>query len=167
MRKLRRADWVNALILSGIIGIGGFSFGCTTSLSPLNPEDITLDNPGAGLVFGQIHLVYNGKDLRTGLRYPVTLAWWMSDDPQGRSFVVSDLPVDGSFILKLPLGRYNITSLGFRDGLREWTVSLPAVFTVEAGCTYLGTWELRFQAGTFAGKHPEKSSINLSSCATT
>lgn len=138
--------------LAGALGAVAFLTGCVTQLRNLPPETAAITNPGEGLVLGRIHLVYNGKEQRTGLRSPAELRWLMANESDGNRFLVSGLPVDGQFILKLPVGSYRITIIVFHDVLGQWSANLPATFTVHAGCTYLGTWELDFHTGPFSGQ---------------
>ncbi len=141
--------WVT---LAGAMGIVAGLTGCVTQVRPLQPETIAISQAGEGVVLGRLHLLYNGKEQRTGLRYPAELGWWMSKEPEGKRFLVAGLPVDGPFVLTLPVGRYRIETLVFDDVYGQWRANLPATFTVDAGCTYVGTWELNFQAGPFAGQ---------------
>lgn len=135
-----------------VIGIAAMFTGCIADLRPISVETVTAPARDEGLVLGRVYLTYNGKDQRSGLRFPDTIGLWMSDEVRKKHFLVSELPVDGPFILKLPTGRYRIESLVFHDGLREWIGDLQGGLTVSPGCTYLGTWNLAINAGTFSGQ---------------
>ena len=147
-----RSDPPNWVVLAGATGIVAILAGCVTHVRPLQPETVVPPPAEEGLVLGRIHLVYNGKEQRNGLRSPATLEWRMADEPKGKRYLVSDLPVDGNFVLKLPVGRYRIATIVFQDALGQWSANLPASFTVDVGCTSLGTWELNFQTGPFTGQ---------------
>ena len=147
-----KAGCAMAVIFLVVIGITGMFAGCTSELRPLSVETVTAPEQDEGLALGRVHLVYNGKDLRSGLRLPATIGLWMSDEVSKKHFLVSDLSADGPFILKVPTGSYRIDSLVFHDGFREWIGDLQGGLTVSPGCTYLGTWNLAINAGTFAGQ---------------
>ncbi|MGA6828900.1 hypothetical protein ACO9S2_14980 [Nitrospira sp. NS4] len=154
---------ITAPVIATTIALLITSFGCTPTVRPLNPDNLQIEKAEDALVFGRIHLMLNGKDQHTGLRYPTDVEWWISEETRGMRFFIDDLPIEGPYILRLPIGRYRITALSFDDALGKWHSNLAAAFTVRPGCTYLGTWELQMQTGMFSGEVSGQVSDQLAS----
>jgi hypothetical protein len=76
----------------------------------------------------------------------------IADEAQGKRILIDNLPTDGPFVVKLPTGQYQLTSVNLDDTLGIWQTSLPTTFHVRPReCTYLGTWKLQMQAGSLDG----------------
>lgn len=128
-------------------------FGCTSVITPVRPGDTTpFAKPNHGLVLGRMHLVWNGKDSRTGMGGPLDVKWRIEEETSGAQLVVDHVPADGPFVLDLPAGSYRLTTVSLDNSLGVWQTSLPARFSVRSHeCTYLGTWELRMQTAFYSG----------------
>jgi hypothetical protein len=139
-------------ILVGLLLLSSFALGCATVIKPVSSSGISAPNGVHGLAFGTIHLIRNGKDQTAGLKWPGNMKWWVEDETDGKRFLISHLPLDGQFILKLPPGSYRVVDITF-DGTRGiWHTLLPTTFRIQSNhCTSLGMWELEMQAGFFAG----------------
>lgn len=128
--------------------------GCAAVLTPMTPGANDSLSPDEGLVLGRIH-ISNGEAFassRQPFRTSFHMQWRLKDQKLGKEFVIDPLPKDGPFAVKLPTGSYELTALSFDTALGIWQAALPATFTVTSqACTYLGTWELRANAGFFGG----------------
>ncbi|UVT20904.1 MAG: hypothetical protein H8K03_03015 [Nitrospira sp.] len=144
---LRQGVLASVLLLST-----GFLFGCTTVIKPVPPSEISIAEENQGLLFGTIHLTRNGKDQSTGLKWPGIMKWWVEDETHGKRFLISHIPIDGQFVMKLPTGSYRVTDISFESLRGIWHVLLPTTFTISSReCTSLGTWELEMHTGFFSG----------------
>lgn len=125
---------------------------CTTVVAPIYHEDIAAPDEEHGLLLGHIHLTRNGKTKSAGLQWPRDMNWWIEEETQGRRFLLTQLPIEGPYVVKLPAGSYRITDVSF-DSIRGiWRAALPTAFSIRPGeCTALGKWKLQLQAGFFAG----------------
>lgn len=142
-----KAAFLGALFL----GIG-FTSGCATVVVPLKSGASAMEDADHGLVFGRIHLTENGKEQHAGGPLPLDLEWRITEESKGIKILVDELPVDGPFVVKLPIGSYHLTAVNLDITVGVWQASLPATFTVRSReCTYLGAWELDMQAGSFTG----------------
>ncbi|NGZ95100.1 MAG: hypothetical protein CV089_03005 [Nitrospira sp. WS110] len=132
------------------------TLGCTSVRTPMEPGSTGSLESDEGLVLGRIQLMgSSGEQFASPdqpFRSPFHIQWRLKEASLGKEFVIDRLPREGPFALKLPTGAYQLTAVSFDTALGIWQASLPTSFTVSPqGCTYLGTWELRMQAGFFDG----------------
>lgn len=132
------------------------TLGCTSVRTPMKPGSPGSLKPDEGLVLGRIQLMgSNGERFASPnqpFRSPFHIQWRLKDASAGKEFVIDRLPRAEPFVVKLPAGSYQLTAVSFDTALGIWQATLPANFTVNPrGCTYLGTWELRMNAGFFDG----------------
>lgn len=130
--------------------------GCTAVLSPMKPGMSELLRSDEGLVLGHIQLTdSNGEAFGSPeqpFRTSFHIQWRLKEQNLGKEYVIDPLPKDGPFVVKLPIGSYELTAVSFDTALGIWQTSLPTTFTVNSqACTYLGAWELRTKAGFFDG----------------
>lgn len=127
--------------------------GCTTVVTPLHPGDAdVLTKSDHGLVLGRMHVVWNGKDQRAGVRLPFDVRWRIRQEGSGTQLLINHVPVDGPFVVDLPAGSYRLMVVSLDNSLGLWQTSLPATFTVQPQeCTYLGTWELQIHTEFYSG----------------
>lgn len=126
--------------------------GCTSVVSPVSPQHVTIIDEDDGLLFGHIQLTRDGKDRSTGLRWPTDMKWLIEESTQNKQLLIAHLPIDGPFAVKLPAGSYRITSISFDSTRGVWHTSLPATFEIRPGaCTSLGKWKLQMRTRVFAG----------------
>jgi hypothetical protein len=145
--------WLGKAAFWGIVLLGGsFTFGCTSVVVPLKAGAAALEDSHHGLVFGRVHLTENRKDQHPGVLSSIDLEWLITEESLGRRILIDELPTDGPFVVKLPSGSYHLTTVNLDIVVGVWQASLPATFVVRPGeCTYLGTWELDMQTGSFSG----------------
>ena len=138
---------VSVLLLSA-----GFTLGCATVVTPISTSEIEMTDANHGFLFGTIHLTRNGKDQSTGLKWPMHMKWWVEEETHGKRFLIAPIPIDGSYVVKLPAGSYRLTDVSFDSIRGTWHVTLPATFTLRPQeCTSLGTWELQLQTAFVGG----------------
>jgi len=136
-----------AFLLVGLVA----TMGCTTVVTPLKPGATSLEGPDHGYVLGRVHLQWNGKAQAVG-QFPFDMKWRLTDEKSGAQLVVDRIPVDGPFVLNLPVGSYRLTAVSFDNGLGMWQTPLPTTFSVRPQeCTYIGTWDLTMQTEFFSG----------------
>lgn len=128
------------------------TMGCVTVVTPLKPGTVTsLEAPDRGYVLGRVHLQWNGKTQIVG-QFPFNMKWRLIDEKSGTQLVIDQVPVDGPFVLNLPVGSYRLTTASFDNGLGMWQTPLPTSFSVRPQeCTYVGTWDFTMQTEFFSG----------------
>lgn len=133
----------HSLIFSSILFLGGLASGCATVVAPLSTSDRVLTDEHHGLLFGNMRFAWHEHDQSEGLDQPQGMRWTLEEEGRGTRFVISDIPTDGSFVVKLPAGAYHVKGISF-DGRGTWRAMLPTTFQVQPrGCTSLGLWELQ------------------------
>ena len=126
--------------------------GCTTVVVPLSASDSALTHENQGLLVGKIHLTRNGKAPSEGLTWPRVMKWWVVEEGNGERFLITHLPVDGPFALRLPAGSYRVADITFEGTRGIWHTVLPTTFHIRAqACTTLGVLDLQMQTGFFTG----------------
>lgn len=84
------------VLLMGALVIGiPFAGGCTTHVVPVSPAEIRIADEDHGVLFGKVHLTRNGQDQSAGLEWPREMKWWVEDEPHGKRFLITHLPIDG------------------------------------------------------------------------
>lgn len=142
----------HGFLVSVFLVCATFTVGCTTVVKPISSSEITMPDEHHGLVYGTIHLTRNGKDQSAGLKWPGDMRWWVEDEAGGKRFLISHIPLDGPFVMKLPAGSYRVMDISFESIRGIWHVLLPTTFNINSReCTSLGTWELEMQTGFFTG----------------
>lgn len=142
----------HASILVGILLLASFSLGCMTVVTPVSPSEVTPTDENHGLLFGAIQLTQNEKALSTDLADTMYMKWWIQEETHGRHMLLSRLPLDGPFEVKLPAGSYRITDVSFHTNQGVWHTELPTAFSIlSRECTSLGTWKLELQEGLRTG----------------
>lgn len=148
VRFSRRWLGMPLIFLLGLV----VTMGCVTVVTPLKPgTEAPLEAPDHGYVLGRVHLQWNGKPQTVG-QFPFNMKWRITDEKSGTQLVIDQVPVDGPFVLNLPVGSYRLTAVSFDNGLGMWQTPLPTSFTVRPKeCTYVGTWDLTMQTEFFSG----------------
>lgn len=125
---------------------------CATVIEPVKPGAAAIPDADHGLVFGRIHLTRSGEGRHGNFRLPTDMRWWITEETEGRQYLIDRIPIDGPFAVALPTGSYHLTKVILNDALGTWQASLPATFSVRSReCTYLGTRNFHVQAGFFDG----------------
>jgi hypothetical protein len=127
--------------------------GCTTVIVPEKHGDMAVADENHGLLLGHIRLTREGKDPSTSLNWPINMKWWVEEETtNAKPILISPLPVDGSFVVKLPAGSYRVTGISFDSVRGIWHTSLPTTFSIRPReCTSVGAWALHMRTGFFAG----------------
>jgi hypothetical protein len=133
----------HSLVLASMVFLGGLASGCTTVVTPLSESDTVATDEGHGLLVGNMQLAWDASDRTAGIKQPQGMRLTIQEKVKGKRFVVANLPTDGPFLLKLPVGSYHLKDISF-DGLGTWRAILPITFRVQPRvCTSLGIWELQ------------------------
>lgn len=149
-----RLNWRRRFLCGPLLLLTGVSMlGCTAVVTPLQPGYLpSMMKSSHGLVLGRMHLVWNGREQRTGARFPLHVRLRITEEESGAQVLIDRVPVDGPFVLDLPAASYRLTVVSLHNALGVWQTSLPTTFSVwPQECTYLGTWELQMQTEFFSG----------------
>ena len=134
------------ITLMGILLWASFPLGCMNVVRPLSSSDAMMTDDKHGILFGGIHLTRNEKDLSRDLDGAMYMKWWVQEETHGTHILLSRLPLDGPFAVKLPTGFYRVTDVSLYTSDGVWHTELPKTFTVLSGeCTTLGFWKLELQ----------------------
>ena len=133
--------------LVGTLLLSSFALGCMTVVTPVSSPDAAMADQNHGLLVGSIHLTPNEKDLS-----PMYMKWWIEEETRGTHILLTHLPINVPFAVKVPAGSYRVTDASFHTGQGVWLTELPTKFTVlSRECTSLGMWNLELQSGFQAG----------------
>jgi hypothetical protein len=131
-----------------ILLVAPFALGCSTVI-PVSPIDA---DEGHGLLFGNMHLVWNETEHSEGFKQPVDMKWWIEEETQGKRYLTVYIPTQGPFTLKLPAGSYRVREMSFYSWRGIWHTALPTTFQIQPrSCTSLGAWKLQLETGSFGG----------------
>ena len=135
------------ITLVGALLLSSFALGCVTVVTPVSSSDATMTDQNHGLLVGSIHLTPNEKDLS-----PMYMKWWIEEETRGTHILLTHLPINVPFAVKVPAGSYRVTDASFHTDQGVWLTDLPTKFTVlSRECTSLGIWNLELQSGFQAG----------------
>ncbi len=135
-----------AIALVGILLYATVSFGCMTVVKPASSSEAMTADDQHGILFGGIHLTQKENDLSAGPEWPIYMKWWVQEETHGTHILLSRLPLNVPFAVKLPAGSYRITDVSLHSSQGVWHTELPKTFTVLSGeCTSLGLWKLELQ----------------------
>lgn len=134
------------IALVGILLWAGLSLGCMNVVRPVSSSGDIATGDKHGTLFGGIHLTQHEKDLPTDLDGATYMKWWVQEETHGTHILLSPLPLNGPFAVKLPTGSYRVTDVSLHTSKGIWHTELPKKFTVRPGeCTSLGLWKLELQ----------------------
>ncbi|MGQ0557576.1 MAG: hypothetical protein ACT4PN_16715 [Nitrospiraceae bacterium] len=132
--------------------LGSIALGCTTVVNPVSSLETTVMDKNYGLLVGAIHLTRDERSLSAGLKWPAYTKWWIVEETHGTRMLLTPLPLDGDFTLKLPPGSYRITDVSFHSSQGAWHTELPTTFRILSGeCTSLGALKLDLLKGFRVG----------------
>ena len=141
-----------AITLAGVLFGAGFLLGCMTVVKPVSSSEAMTTDDKHGMLFGGIHLTQSEKDLSGSLEGPMYMKWRIQEETDGTHILLSRLPLDGPFAVKLPTGSYRVTDVSFHTNQGVWHTEIPTTFRVLSGeCTSLGLWKLELQNEFRAG----------------
>ncbi|MDR4466062.1 MAG: hypothetical protein MRJ66_17545 [Nitrospira sp.] len=128
------------------------TLGCASLRVPLSPSQVTMPDENHGLLLGKIHLTRDRKSPSEGLAWPKDMQWWVENEATRTRLIIAYLPVDGPFVVQLPVGSYRVTDISLAGTRGNWHTVLPTTFTIRSReCTALGTLDLEMQTGFFTG----------------
>lgn len=136
----------------GVFLLASVALGCTMVVNPVSSSETIMMDENHGLLVGAIHLTRDERSLSAGLKWPTYTKWWIEEKTQGTRMVLTPLPLDGDFTLKLPPGSYRITDVSFHSSQGAWYTELPTTFRILSGeCTSLGALKLELLEGFRVG----------------
>lgn len=131
--------------------------GYASVVVPVPPSDheMALDD-GHGLLLGTNNFAMsfrrNGRDHAPDFKHSHEMEWHIEEVTRGKRSLTVHLPVDGSFVVRLPVGSYRVTNMRFRSSGGIWHTVLPTAFEIRPGeCTSLGTSMFQLQVGFVTG----------------
>ena len=140
-------------ILASVLLSAGLAAGCTTVVTPLSTSDSMSIDGSHGLLVGHIRFARHGPEQPEERKRPVDMKWSLEEETQGTHIVLADLPTDGPFMVKLPVGSYRVKGISVNGIWGTWHTVLPSTFLVQSGgCTSLGTLELQRKPDSFADR---------------
>src|SRR5574337_2207435 len=132
--------------LLGILILTSVALGCTTVVAPVSHPEAMIPDQNHGLLVGAVYLDRNEANLSSGLTWPRYIKWLIEEETNGSRILLSRLPLDGPFAVKLPPGSYRITDVSLHSDQGVWYTGLPTTFRVQSGgCTNLGVWNLELK----------------------
>ncbi|MFY4728198.1 hypothetical protein [Nitrospira sp. BLG_2] len=135
------------VVLVGILFWVSLSLGCTNVVRPISSSEGMTTEDKQGILVGGIHLAQNDKELSADHNGSMYMKWWIQEETHGTDILLSRLPLDGPFAVKLPVGSYRVTDVSLHTSKGIWHIGLPKSFTVHSGeCTSLGVWKLEPQS---------------------
>lgn len=136
-----------AITLVSILLWANFSVGCMTVVKPASSSEAMTTDDKHGILFGGFHVTQKEKDPSAGPEGPRYMKWWVQEETHGTHILLSRLPLNGPFVVKLPAGSYRITDVSLHSSQGIWHIELPKTFRVLSGeCTSLGLWKLELQS---------------------
>jgi hypothetical protein len=140
------------LVLASAILLTGVAAGYATVVTPLSTSDPISTDGSHGLLVGHIRLAWHGTDTSEGRTEPLSMKWSIEEETRGKHFLITDLPTQGAFVLKLPARSHHVKSIRFDSRWGIWHTVLPTTLQVQSGgCTSLGTWEFQRELELFPG----------------
>jgi len=145
---------IGLLVLFLLITDG--SFGATAAVVPLSASDGEQVDQDHGLLRGTNHFtigfIRNEQGQSPDFKHSNEMEWHIEEVTHGKRSLTVQLPVDGAFVVRLPVGSYRVTKMRFRSSGGSWHGVLPTAFEIRPWeCTSLGTSMLQMQVGFVTG----------------
>jgi hypothetical protein len=123
---------------------------------PLSASDREQADQDHGLLLGTNHFtlgfIRNGQGQFPDFKHLNEMEWHIEEVTHGKRSLTVQLPVDGPFVVRLPVGSYRVTKMSFRSSEGSWQAVLPTAFEIRPWeCTSLGTSMLQMQVGFSTG----------------
>ncbi len=136
--------------------ITDMSFGSTAEVVPLLALERKQADHDHGVLLGTNHLVMsfnrNGQGQAQEFNHSNEMEWHIEEVTHGKRSLTIHLPMDGPFVVRLPVGSYRVTTMRFRSSEGTWHTVLPTAFEIRPWeCTSLGTSMLQMQVGFVTG----------------
>lgn len=136
--------------------ISDMSFGSTAVVVPLSALERVQADHDHGVLLGTHHVVMNvsrnGQGHAQNLRHSNEMEWQIEEVTHGKRSLTIHVPVNGSFVVRLPVGSYRVTTMRVRSPEGAWHGVLPTAFEIRPWeCTSLGTSMFQMQVGFVTG----------------
>lgn len=136
--------------------IADVSLGSTAPIVPLSASGREQADQDHGVLLGTNHFtigfIRNGQGQSPDFKHSNEMEWHIEEVTQGKRSLTVQLPVNGPFVVRLPVGSYRVTKMRFRSSEGSWHTVLPTAFEIRPWeCTSLGTSMLQMQVGFYTG----------------
>ena len=153
---MNRAMFCSTCLMNLLLLIADVSFGSTAAVVPLSASDREQADQDHGLLLGTNHFtisfIRNGQGQSPDFKYSNEMEWDIEEVTHGKRSLTVQLPVDGPFVVRLPVGSYRVTKMRFSSSEGSWHTLLPMAFEIRPReCTSLGTSMLQMQVGFSTG----------------
>ncbi len=132
------------------------SFGSIGVVVPLATSEREQADQDHGVLLGTNHLVMsfnrNGQGQAPEFKPSHEMEWHIEEVTYGKRSLTIHVPVDGSFVVRLPIGSYRVMAMRFHSSDGIWHTVLPTAFEIRPWeCTSLGTSMLQMRVGFGTG----------------
>lgn len=153
---MNRAMFPSTCLMTFLLLIADVSFGSTTAVVPLSTSDREQADQDHGLLLGTNHFtigfIRNGQGQSPDFKHSSEMEWHIEEVTHGKRSLTVQLPIDGPFVVRLPVGSYRVTKMRFISSGGSWHTVLPTAFEIRPWeCTSLGTSMLQMQVGFSTG----------------
>jgi len=136
--------------------VGDLVFGYTAGVVAPSVFERKQADHDHGVLLGTHHLVMNvsrnGQSHATNFRRSYEMEWDIEEVTHGKRSLTVHLPVDGPFVVRLPVGSYRVITMRIRSPEGTWHAVLPTAFEIRPWeCTSLGTSMTQMQVGFVTG----------------
>ncbi len=153
---MNRATFGSTCLMNLLLLIADVSAGSTAAVVPLSTSDSEQADQDHGLLVGTNHftigLIRNGQGQSPDFKHSNEMEWHIEEVTYGKRSLAIQLPVNGLFVVRLPVGSYRVTKMRFHSSEGSWHTVLPTAFEIRPWeCTSLGTSMLQMQVGFSTG----------------
>lgn len=139
-----------------VLLITDVSVGSTAVAVPLSALERAEADHDHGVLLGTNHVVMsfsrNGQGQAPEFKHSHEMEWQIEEVTHDKRSLTVQLPVDGPFVVRLPVGSYRVTTMRFRSSKGTWHAVIPTAFEIRPWeCTSLGTSMLQMQMGLVTG----------------
>ena len=139
-----------------LLMIAEISFGTTAVVVPQSASDTVEVDQGHGVLLGANHLtiglIRNGQGHSPDLTWSNVMTWRLEEVTGRKRSLAVQLPLNGPFAMRLPVGSYRVTQISLDSSVGTWHAVLPTTFEIRPWeCTSLGTSMLQMQVGFVTG----------------
>lgn len=149
--------WFRSISLMIILPlIGDVAFGYTADVVSSSAFEREQADHDHGVLLGTNHFVMrfsrNGQGHAQDFNHSNEMEWQIEEVTHGKRSLTVHVPMDGPFVVRLPVGSYRVTTMRVRSPEGTWHAALPMAFEIRPWeCTSLGTSMTQMQVGFVTG----------------
>lgn len=153
---MKHSVYRSVFLMVSFVLITGVSVGSPAVVLPLSVFERVQTDHHHGVLLGTNHVVMsfsrNGQGHAHDFNHSKEMEWQIEEVTHGKRSLTVQVPIDGPFSVKLPVGSYRVTTMRFRSPEGTWHGVLPTVFEIRPWeCTSLGTSMFQIQMGFVTG----------------